>query len=246
MRKVAYFAGCFVNYYDPEVGKAAYRVLKHNEVAMVLPAQVCCGLPMVSKGNINGALKNMQQNISSLRKALEEDGCEYVVATCSSCSLMIKRSYPHFIPGEESRLVAEKTLHLSEYMSRLADAGEMKQDFQPQNIKVFYHLPCHLRAQGQEVVDKSLEMLRRIPGLEYEKVAGNCCGMGGTYGFEKRNFKLSQEIATKVIGDVLNNPADRVVTDCGLCQLQIESGTGVKVIHPVMLLQEAYGLPNGR
>jgi len=244
VRKVAFFTGCFANYYDPEIGKAFVRVLEHNGVEVEVPPQACCALPMVSKGNIRGAFKNMEDNVASLSRALQ-DGCEYVVLTCSSCSLMLKRSYPHFVPGEEARLVAEKTLHLSEYLSMLAEKGELKHDFRPIPETVFYHLPCHLRAQGQAVVDKSVDLLRFIPGLTYKKIAGNCCGMGGTNGFEKRNFRLSRSIAAKVVGDVKETPTDRVVTDCGICQLQIESGAGVKVIHPIKLLQEAYGLQAG-
>ncbi|MGB9920741.1 MAG: heterodisulfide reductase-related iron-sulfur binding cluster [Moorellales bacterium] len=245
MRKVAFYAGCFVNYYEPEIGKATVRVLEHNGVEIVLPPQVCCALPMVSKGNIGGAQRHMESNVASLSQALAE-GCEYIVATCSSCSLMIKRSYPHFVPSEAARLVAEKTLHLSEYLNLLAEAGELKLDLRAMPETVFYHLPCHLRAQGPEVVNKSVDLLRLIPELAVAKIAGNCCGMGGTYGFEKRNFRLSRSISAKVVGDVKATPTDRVVTDCGLCKLQIETGAGVKVIHPVELLQEAYGLqPEG-
>lgn len=241
MRKVAFFAGCFVNYYEPAIGKATFRVLQHNGVEMVLPRQVCCALPMVSKGNAKGAMANIKENVASLSAALEE-GCEAIVVTCSSCSLMLKRSYPHFLPTDDARLVAAKTRQLSEYLLSLAAAGELVPPSSPLVTTVFYHLPCHLRAQGAEVVDQSLEFLRLLPGLTMKKVAGNCCGMGGTYGFERRNFKLSRAIGAKVVGDVLATPTDRVVTDCGLCKLQIESGAGVAVSHPVMLFQEAYGL----
>ena len=66
--------------------------------------------------------------------------------------------------------------------------------------------------------------------------------MGGAYGYEKKNYELSKEVAGKLYSEIRENPSDRVVTDCGGCKLQIEAGTGVKVDHPMILLQEAYNL----
>jgi glycerol-3-phosphate dehydrogenase subunit C len=67
--------------------------------------------------------------------------------------------------------------------------------------------------------------------------------MGGAYGYEKKNYELSKHIAGKLYSEIKENPADRVVTDCGGCRLQIQSGTGLRVDHPMVLLKEAYGLP---
>jgi glycerol-3-phosphate dehydrogenase subunit C len=66
--------------------------------------------------------------------------------------------------------------------------------------------------------------------------------MGGAYGYEKVNYKLSKDIAGKLYSEIRENPTDRIVTDCGGCKLQIEAGTGVKVDHPIILVQEAYNL----
>jgi len=66
--------------------------------------------------------------------------------------------------------------------------------------------------------------------------------MGGAYGYEKMNYALSKEIAAKLYAEIKENSTDRIVTDCGGCKLQIECGTGLKVDHPMVLLQEAYNL----
>ena len=66
--------------------------------------------------------------------------------------------------------------------------------------------------------------------------------MGGAYGYEKKNFELAKNIASKLYSDLKETPCDRIVTDCGGCKLQIQADAGKNVEHPIMLLQEAYGL----
>jgi glycerol-3-phosphate dehydrogenase subunit C len=241
-KKVAFFIGCYVNYYNADIGKALLKVLDHNEVQYVIPPFLCCALPMISKGNTKSAIRNMKFNIETLSKAIKEEGCEYVVVSCTSCGLMIKESYPRFVNSPDAKLVADKTLHIGEYLMMLAHKGELKKDFRKMPETVFYHLPCHMRGQGDAVVDDCLQLMRLVPELTIGKVGRNCCGMGGTWGFEAPNFPLSWEIGNKIITDIKENPTDRVVTDCGLCTLRIETGAGVKVFHPVQVLQEAYGV----
>ena len=65
-KKVVLFVGCFANYYYSEVGKAVLKVLEHNGIEIVMPDQVCCGLPMMAKGNVRGADKNILYNSKKL------------------------------------------------------------------------------------------------------------------------------------------------------------------------------------
>ena len=234
-KKVAFYTGCFANYYYPEVGKATVKILRKGGIEVVVPEQVCCGLPMMAKGNARGAYKNMRYN-SRVFSQLVQRGY-VIITTCSSCGLMIRRNYPLLLGSEEARLVSENTFHITEYLLELIKEGELKVEFQYKAQTVFYHTPCHLRAQG--IGQVSLQMLQMLPGLMIKKVSNECCGMGGSYGYEKANYEISKEIGSKLFSEVKENPTDRVVTDCGGCKLQIESGTGVKVEHPIILIAEA-------
>ena len=238
-KKVAYYTGCFANYYYPEVGEAVVKVLRKNGIEVIVPDQVCCGLPMMAKGNTEGAYKNMEHNTSVFSQAIS-DG--YVlITTCSSCGLMIKRDYPLWMVGSEmARQVSQNLYHFSEYLLLLHNRGELDTDFHPIPQTVFYHTPCHLRAQ--EIDNVTIKLLQLIPGITIKKISTECCGMGGAYGYEKANYQLSKEIANKLYSEIKENPTDRVVTDCGGCKLQIEAGTGLKVDHPIILLKEAYSL----
>ena len=238
-KKVAYYSGCFANYYYPEVGEAVVKVLGKNGIEVMVPDQVCCGLPMMAKGNIKGAYENMEHNARILSQAVS-DGYA-LVTTCSSCSLFIKRDYPLWMTGSEmAKQVSQNMYHFSEYLLLLHSRGELNTNFRPITQTVFYHTPCHLRAQ--ETDDATVKLLQLIPGITIKHVSTECCGMGGAYGYEKVNYELSKEIASKLYSEIKENPTDRIVTDCGGCKLQIEAGTGLKVDHPIILLKQAYGL----
>jgi len=193
---------------------------------------------MVAKGNIKGAHKNMAYNTKVLSR-LVSDGYA-VIATCSSCSLFLKQDYPRLLGTEEAKQLSQNLYHISEYLLKLHEIGLLNTDFQPIPQTVFYHTPCHLRAQ--EIDSPTVKMLQLIPGISIQKISEECCGMGGAYGYEKVNFELSKDIASKLYSEIKENPTDRIVTDCGGCRLQMEAGTDQKVDHPVILVKEAYGL----
>lgn len=235
-KKVAYFHGCFHNYYYPEVGEAVVDVLKKNGIEVHVPEQVCCALPMMAKGNVSGAHKNMEYNNSRLADLVRE-GC-MVVGSCSSCVLMIKRDYKLLLGTADAELVSDNTYQITEYLLKLKEAGLLNTNFRTVDQSVFYFTPCHMR--NQEIGRPSADMLNLIPGTKVEHISDECCGMSGAYGYEKKNFALSKDIATKILSDISEFPTDKIVTDCGGCKLQLEAGTGKTVHHPMILLDEAY------
>jgi len=242
-KKVAYYTGCFANYYYPEVGEALAKVLRKNGIEVIMPDQLCCGLPMMAKGNTKGAYENMKHNTRILSQAVS-DGYA-IITTCSSCSLFLKRDYPVWMMGSDAaKQVSQNVYHFSEYLLLLHSRGKLNTDFRLLPQTVFYHTPCHLTAQ--ELGEATIKLLRLIPGITISKISTECCGMGGAYGYEKVNYELSKEIASKLYNDIKQNPTDRIVTDCGGCKLQIEAGTGLKVDHPIILVKEAYKAPCAR
>lgn len=235
-KKVAFYTGCFANYYYPEVGKATIKVLRKNGIDVFVPDQKCCGLPMIAKGNAQGAYKNMEYN-TRMFSHLVSDGYA-IITTCSSCGLMIKRDYPLFLGSEKAKLVSENIFHITEYLLRLQQEGQLNTDFQHIPQTVFYHIPCHLTAQG--IGNVTIKMLRLVAGITIKKISNECCGIGGAYGYEKVNYELSKNIASKLYSEIRETPTDRIVTDCGGCKLQMEAGTDRKVDHPIILFEEAY------
>ena len=141
-KKVVYYPGCFTNYYAPEVGKAAVEVLRRNGVEIVVPDEVCCGLPMMAKGNIKGAYTNMEYNARVLSRYASEGYA--IVTTCTSCDLMIKRDYPIRLESREAEIVSGNTMLITEYLLKLHEQGLLDTGFEVVPKSVFYFTPCHL------------------------------------------------------------------------------------------------------
>ena len=235
-RKVALFATCSVDYYEPATGRAAVRVLERNRVDVSLPAQRCCGMPYLDGGAVDEAKALIRDNVRSLAAAVRE-GREIVVPG-PTCSYMLKREYPWLDGSDDAKLVAANTRDLFEYLAKLQAAGELDTNFARPVGAVTYHVPCHLRAQN--IGHKSADVLGAIPGASVD-VVEKCSAVDGTWGFKTEYYELSLKLA-KPLFDAINTGAPTAATDCPLAALQIEHGTGRKPKHPIEVLAAAYGL----
>ena len=241
-RKAALFYGCSVNYNDPAVGIAAAQVLAHNGVRVSAPQQQCCGMPFLDAGALEPARRKVRANVQTLREAVRQ-GHDIVVAS-PSCSLLIKQEYPQLQPGEDARLVAERTFDCSEYLWKFREEGKLKTDFHNQRFRarvrrIGYHVPCHVRAQFMG--NKAADLMGLIPDVEVEQVE-RCSGHDGTWGVKKGSHMASLETGQKLFQALKDAEADLLVTDCPLASLQIEQGAGARPVHPMQVLKEAYGI----
>lgn len=234
--KVVYYHGCFANYYNPDAGKALVSILKRNDIDIIVPEQKCCGMPMMANGNPAGAKKNFDYNARMLAEAAAP-GYD-IITSCPSCNMMLKKEGLPFFDSADARFISERIYDASEYIYKLYLEGKLNTDFGEIPLRVFYHNPCHLRVQN--ITDVPVALLKLIPGVEVVKVNTNCCGMGGSYGMKKQNHTRSVEIAQKLWNEIKAANVDAAVTECGGCGLQIVAGTGIRVIHPLVLLNDAY------
>ena len=104
-------------------------------------------------------------------------------------------------------------------------------------LKAAYFAPCHLKSLG--IGFPALDILRLIPGLRVVNIDADCCGLGGTYGFKKEKYDISQEIGKDLADAVARLNPEMVLTDCEGCRLQIRHLTGLKVLHPVQIVRDA-------
>ena len=144
--KVALFYTCTVNYNEPEIGKAAIGVFQKNGIECAVPEQQCCGLPFLDAGLMERGMRKIESNVAFLSQAVRQG--YKIVAPSASCSYMLKQDYPRFLPTEDSRLVAENTFDLSEYLVKVHERGKLDLGFSEKIGKVRYHQPCHLKAQN--------------------------------------------------------------------------------------------------
>jgi glycerol-3-phosphate dehydrogenase subunit C len=233
-RKVTLFYTCYVNYNDPQVGKACVEVLERSGVAVSCPEQQCCGMPFLDGGDVRAAQEKARFNLHSLLRAVEE-GCDIVVPG-PTCGYTLKQEYPRLL-GPEAEPVASRTYDMCEYLMGLHAQGALNTDFGSSPGKIVYHLPCHLKAQN--IGYKSRDLMQLIPGASVE-VVDRCSGHDGTWSAKKEYFELSLKVGRRLFEDVREAQPALVATDCPLAGIQIEQATGVRPVHPVQVLQAAY------
>ena len=236
-RKAAYFYGCYVNFFSAEnEGSSVMKVLRKNNIEVILPKQKCCGIPSISSGNIKAAKKDMAYNLKQLYDAVKA-GCD-IITSCPSCGLALKEDYPRIANTAEATIVSQKTFDIHEYLWLLFNEGTLNTNFKPSGKKVVFHTPCHLKAQEIGGLQECLAEL--IPGISISRMADSCCGMAGSFGLKKKNFDLSMAIGEKLFRNIKAASTDFVVTSCGACKTQIQQASGCKVVHLVELLAEYY------
>jgi Fe-S oxidoreductase len=101
-----------------------------------------------------------------------------------------------------------------------------------------YHTPCHLFAMG--TYGASIEILQKLCGINVTDLKAGCCGLAGTFGMQKKNYELSEQIAQSLKEALDKSPAQCVLTECAACAMQIEHISNKRTIHPIKLLAECY------
>src|SRR5205809_4011541 len=235
--KVVLFSTCLVDYHSVEVGQATVAVLEKNGVEVVRRGQQCCGMPLFDTGDIPGILRKAQANVATFKPWVDK---EYdIIAPVPSCSLMLKREYPHLLPTEDAKLVASHTFDVCEYLMKLKKQGKLDTNFPNRPGKIAYQIPCHLR--DQNIGFKSKELME-LTGASVE-VIERCSGHDGTWGVKVEFFDLSMKIAAKAVREVEAVQADLVVSDCPLSGVQLtQAGGGKPTLHPIEVIKRAYGL----
>jgi len=232
--KIAYFYGCYTNTNEVDVGKATVQVLEANGFEVTLPPQRCCGIPMLGNGDFKGARKMGLYNVPSLHNTIHS-GSD-IVFSSTSCGHMIKHEYSRLLNIPHSDEVAKHTFDIFEFLRNLIELGSLHTNFKEIPLKVAYFAPCHLRSLGIGL--PALEILRLIPGLQIDNIEADCCGLGGTFGFKKEKYEISQEIGRDLTEAIDRLKPEIVLSDCEGCRMQIRHLTGLKVLHPVQILRD--------
>ena len=235
--QVSYFHGCYVNYNNPQLGKDLIKVMNAFSIGVqLLEKEKCCGVALISNGLIKQAQKQARTNINSIRKSVLEKKIP-VIATSSTCTFTIRDEYPHLLDIDNADVREEVEL-ATRYIYRLLSQKKTKLNFKTgQKIKVAYHTPCHMEKLGWAYY--SIELLKLIPNIELTILDSQCCGIAGTYGFKKENYKTSQDIGEPLFKQIEALDIDYVVTDCETCKWQIERSTSKRCEHPISILANA-------
>lgn len=235
-KQVSYFHGCYANYNNPQLGKDLVKVMNALGIGVqLLKKEKCCGVALISNGFINQAKKQAKVNVASIRESVLEKKIP-VVATSSTCTFTIRDEYPHLLDIDTSD-VRDQIELATRYIYRLLSKNTIPLKLKDKKIKVAYHTPCHMEKLGWAYY--STELLKLIPNIELTVLDSQCCGIAGTYGFKKENYKTSQDVGESLFQQINAADIDYVVSDCETCKWQIEMSTNKSCEHPISILARA-------
>ena len=236
-KKVVLFHDTFMNYSEPHIGKAATHVLESSGYEVILPMKKCCGRPLISEGMLDRAIENANYNIEQLYTYAEAGipivGCE------PSCTSAITDDYVDLISTAKAKRVADATFPLEEFLLQEHEKGELTLTYQTEPRDVLLHGHCHQRALSG--INPVLKMLEIPKTHNVTVIDSSCCGMAGSFGYEKSHYDISMNIGElRLFPHIRDKTGEYTLAASGFsCRHQIEHGTGILPKHPIEILSEA-------
>jgi len=230
---VVLFHDTFNNYNTPNVAIASTRFLERNGYRVRLVDKKCCGRPMISKGMLGQAKENAAWNVERLAP-FAENGTP-IVGLEPSCLLTMRDEYPEFIRTNAAKQVADHSFLLEEFVMREVNGDRLKFDSNAKGKKVLLHGHCHQKAL---VGSAPTVAMLKAAGYEVSEVDSGCCGMAGSFGFEKEHYDLSIKIGNRRLAPAVKAARDDVeIVAPGIsCRQQIDHLASRKAKHPAELL----------
>lgn len=230
---LAYFSGCAVEHFDPRVGIAAVEVLNHLGYRVEAPSDGCCGLPMLSSGDWGPAEERASELLAALAPAAREG--RTILATSTSCSLTLRSKYAALLDkvDGDADLVAGSVADICEYL-REGSIDRLAGDFQTLSHRALYHGPCQLRGHAMGL--PAAELLRRVPGLDLALSEAACCGVAGTYGYDRDKHDIAVAVGAGLREQIAEENPDFVICDSETCRWNIAATTGRPCLHPIEVL----------
>jgi glycerol-3-phosphate dehydrogenase subunit C len=237
---VAYYHGCSTNHYEPDLGVTVIDVLERLDFHVVIPPQICCGLPLQSNGLFKSARRYGTRNLDALQPFIDAD--IPIVGNSTSCTLQLKHEYRSVLGlnGGGFDALADATRDVFELLIERRWQALESLDLGQVNKKIIYHAPCQLKSHWMGT--PALQTLRLIPGLEIHLSEAECCGIAGTYGVKREKYQIARDVGEGLFKLVEELQPDLVITDSETCRWWIKSNTGVRALHPIELLAMSMGL----
>jgi Fe-S oxidoreductase len=230
--KVVLFHDTFINYNYPDIGKAATQLLEAAGYEVkIAEKRKCCGRPMISKGLVDAAREHADFNVRELHGFVENG---YSIVGCEpSCILTFRDEYPDLVEGHHATDVAKASFLLEEFIVKEKQAGRWKLQFTRQQTKALIHGHCHEKALiGSRYLKEALALAYPV-----EEIDSGCCGMAGSFGYEKEHYDISIAIGRRRLFPAVENNPNAIVVAPGIsCRQQVEHATGRKPLHPAEAL----------
>lgn len=239
--KVFLFCDEFTNYNDTEIGIKTIQLLEKLGYEVTIPEHIESGRAWLSKGLIRKAKEIAEKNISMLHELITPE--TPLIGIEPSAILTFRDEYPDLADDtllDKAKKLAANTFLIDEFLAREIDKGNISNE-QFTKEKRIVKLHGHCQQKSLIGVNASVKVLSLPENYLVEIIPSGCCGMAGSFGYEKEHYDLSMKIGELVLFPAVRNQSDDVIIAAPgtSCRHQIKDGTGKKSLHPVEVLWRA-------
>jgi len=238
---VCLFVDEFTNYNDTKTGIAAVKLLIALNYKVITTKHSLSARTFLSKGMVRKAKTIVRYNIEKLQDIVSEE--VPLIGIEPSAILGFRDEYPELAGSDlisVSRKIAANSYLIDEFLAKEYMNGRIDRSlFTDEPKEILLHGHCQQKAITS--TSSTIEMLSVPVNYKVKEIASGCCGMAGSFGYEKEHYDLSNQIGEMILfPEVRNSKASSIIAAPGTsCRHHIKDGTGRKSLHPAVVLFEA-------
>ena len=243
-KRVYLFLDEFTRYNEPSLAHTFIQLMNRLGYEVIIPKHTESGRAAISKGCVRQAKRYAEKNIRLLKDLITAE--TPLVGIEPSCILSFRDEYPDIVSAPyraEAEKLAKNSLLYDEFLMREVEAGRITQEaFSDMPAEIWLHGHCHQKALVG--VEKTAALLDLPAHTKVHVIPSGCCGMAGSFGYEKAHYQTSI-----TIGEMILFPAVREAVKANTiehpvfiaapgisCRTQIHDGTGITALHPIEIL----------
>lgn len=240
-RTVYFFNDEFTKINESSVGIKCVALLQSLGYRVIVPDHKESGRASISKGLLKKAKKLADDNVELLKDLISSDAP--LIGVEPSAILTFRDEYPSLVSAElkdEAVKLAEYTMLFDEFIASEYEKGHIDNShFTEESAKILFHGHCQQKAVAS--TQSTIKALSIPQNYSVEEIPSGCCGMAGSFGYEKEHYDISMKIGEMVLFPAVRNADEGTVfTATGTsCRHQIKDGTGEKALHPAEILFDA-------
>jgi Fe-S oxidoreductase len=239
--KLLLFSDEFINYNDSHIGITAIQLLNELGYNIEFVDHLESGRTYISKGILDKAKEIAVKNIDILSPYVEKGYT--IIGIEPSAVLTLRDEYLDFSnPNQKEQIknIAKNTLLIDEFLSQEFDNGNIrKEQFKQDKREIKLHGHCHQKALSSVVHSKKILSIPQ--NYKVMSIPSGCCGMAGSFGYEKEHYDMSMKIGELVLFPTIRKTDhETIIAAVGTsCRHQIKDGTDRESYHPVEILYKA-------
>ncbi len=239
-KKIIYvFCDEFTNFYDTEIGKDTIIVLKrlgYNPTFIKHPES---GRSFISKGFLKEAKVIANKNVSIFKDLITNK--IPLIGIEPSAILTFRDEYIRLADDVNSaKIIAKNTFTIEEFLQNEFEKGNIRTNqFTTEKKSIKIHGHCHQKALS--TTHATFSILNIPENYSPTIMNTGCCGMAGSFGYEKEHYKISMQVGEDTLFPKIRNTSKEteIIASGTSCRHQILDGTNRYAKHPITVLREA-------